>query len=270
MTGELANPPTAWRYCGNQMKLWRVEAGVSREELAAEAGYGAETIKSMEQGRRRPTLRVLEIADDLCGAQGKLKAAYAYLQPDRAPARAHAFLEAESIAVAIHNYQTVLIPGLLQTEEYARILMSGQCPPVDQATLEERLATRMRRQEMLTQRPTTLFIFVIYEAALRTRVGGRDAMARQLQRLLDVGALPNVYIHVLPADRCQHGSLNGSMVLVESPEHENHVYLECQGTSTLLTDRNEVSGYMQRYGMFRSQALSAEDSAEYLRKLMQE
>ncbi|MGW2188183.1 helix-turn-helix domain-containing protein [Streptomyces sp. NPDC001719] len=270
MTGELSNPPTAWRYCGNQMKLWRTEAGVSREELAAEAGYGAETIKSMEQGRRRPTLRVLEIADDLCGAQGKLRAAYVYLQPDQAPARAHAFLDAESNAIAVHNYQTILIPGRLQTEEYARILMGGQCPPVDQTTFEERLATRMRRQEMLAQKPTTLFTFVIYEAALRTMVGGREAMTRQLQHLLDVGELPNVFIQVLPADRCYHGALNGSLVLLESSEHEHHAYTECQGTSNLLTERGDVSSFLQRYGMFRSQALNVDESAAYLRKLIQE
>ncbi len=70
MSDENANPPVAWRYCGNQIKLWRARSEVSREELAEEAGYSAEYVKSMEQGRRRPTLQLLRVADEMCGRAG--------------------------------------------------------------------------------------------------------------------------------------------------------------------------------------------------------
>ncbi|WKK25827.1 helix-turn-helix transcriptional regulator [Streptomyces olivoreticuli] len=270
MTGETTQPPMAWRYCGNQMKLWRTEAGVSREELAAEAGYGPETIKSMEQGRRRPTLRVLEIADDMCGAQGKLKAAYVYLQPDKAPARVQAFLDAEASAVVQHSYQPLLIPGLLQTEEYARALMSSQCPRVDRELIEQRVAIRLQRQRMLTEKPTALFTFVIYEAALRTPVGGPEAMRRQLHHLVEVGQLPGVSIHALLMSQGSHGWLNGPMLLLETAEHERYAYTESQGVSSLQAEVEVVSAYAQRYGMLQAQSLSAEDSAAYFRKLMQE
>ncbi len=270
MTGETTQPPMAWRYCGNQMKLWRTEAGVSREELAAEAGYGPETIKSMEQGRRRPTLRVLEIADDMCGAQGKLKAAYVYLQPDKAPSRVLAFLEAESRAVAEHSYQPLLIPGLLQTEEYARTLLRSHYPPTNEETIEERLASRLHRQGRLAQSPAVLFTFVIYEAALRTGVGGPAGMRRQLHYLLEVGELRNVSIQVLPASHGVHDCLNGSLVLLETSEHDRYAYSEGQATSNLLSEPEKVSALVERYGMLRAQALNIEDSAEYIRKLAEE
>ncbi|MFJ6634707.1 helix-turn-helix transcriptional regulator [Streptomyces sp. NPDC091376] len=61
-----------WRYCGNQIKLWRTGAGISREELGKEANYEYETVKSMEQGRRKPSVRLLQVADQMCGAKGEV------------------------------------------------------------------------------------------------------------------------------------------------------------------------------------------------------
>jgi DNA-binding XRE family transcriptional regulator len=75
-----SQPPIAWRYCGSQIKHWRAEAGVRREDLAKEANYGYEYVKSMENGRRRPTLRLLQVADQMCRASGKLEAAKGYPQ----------------------------------------------------------------------------------------------------------------------------------------------------------------------------------------------
>ncbi|MGW1076439.1 helix-turn-helix domain-containing protein [Streptomyces sp. NPDC002537] len=270
MTSLLTEPPIAWRYCGNQMKLWRTEAGVSREQLAEEAGYVSETIKSMEQGRRKPTLHVLEIADEMCGARGKLKAAYVYLLPDKAPSRAHAFLNAEAEAVVLHSYQTLLIPGLLQTEEYARALMGNQCPILDEETIEKWVQARVQRQNMLAEKPTAMYTFVIYAAALRTGVGGPGAMKRQLRHLLELSELPNVFIHVLPEDRGAHGWLNGPMVILENVEHERYVYTESQEVSTLISDLDKISSFSMRYGMLQAQALNAEESAEFIRKLAEE
>ncbi|MEV6315838.1 helix-turn-helix transcriptional regulator [Streptomyces sp. NPDC051776] len=85
-TGNSSQPPMAWRYCGNQLKLWRTKAGVTREKLGEEAGYTYEAVKSREQGRRRPTPRLLQVADEMCGAQGLLNAAQEYLKPERFPA----------------------------------------------------------------------------------------------------------------------------------------------------------------------------------------
>ncbi|MGX8908406.1 helix-turn-helix domain-containing protein [Streptomyces netropsis] len=260
----------AWRYCGNQIKLWRTQAGISREELGKEAGYEYESVKSMEQGRRKPQLRLLEVADQMCGARGLLLAAQDYLKPEKFPVRTQEFMTAEAEAVALHWYETVLIPGLLQTEEYARELISNRCPPVDDETVEERVAGRLERQLKLRLSPTTLFNFVLYEAALRTGVGGSQVMRGQLRHLLEVGALRNVSIQILPADRGAHAGLSGPVVLLESGSHEQHAYVEGQETGALYTDPERLSLLAQRHGMIRMQALSHEESAEFIRKLAEE
>ncbi|MFI2078017.1 helix-turn-helix domain-containing protein [Streptomyces triculaminicus] len=269
MTNESSQPPMAWRYCGNQLKLWRTQAGVSREELAKEAGYEYETVKSMEQGRRRPTVRLLEVADEMCGARGKLVAATDYLQPERQPGHVREYMEVEAEAIAIYSYETLFVPGLLQTEEYAKALMASHWPPIDDDTLEDRVTARLRRQEKLTRKPAALFSFVVYEAALRTSTGGAAVMKDQLSHMLDVGTLRNVSIQVLPADRYAPSHLNGPLLLLETEQHSHYGYVEGQNTHVLYSDAPTVSTLTKRYGMIRMQALSAEESEQFIRRALE-
>ena len=259
-----------WRYCGGQIKLWREEAGVSRQELAKEANYDYEYVKSMECGRRRPTLRLLQVADQLCGAGGKLAAAHEYLKPEPFPARSQEYMAIEAEAIAVHDYSLGLIPGLLQTKEYARALISESCPPLDDETVEERVRARLARQEALTRRAKTVYGFVIYEAALRTEVGGREVMRQQLLHLSKVGALRNVSIQVLPFGQCSGLALNGSFILLETAEHERFAYVEGPETSVLHAEADKVSDLAQVHGMIRMQALGVDESAAFIRKVAEE
>lgn len=259
-----------WRYCGNQIKLWRTEAGISREELGKEANYEYETVKSMEQGRRKPSVRLLQVADQMCGAQGKLLAAQEFLKPEPFPARSQEYMAIEAEAIALHWYEPLLIAGLLQTEEYARALISDSCPPLDDETVEERVRARLQRQEALTRRTSTVFSFVLNEASLRTAVGGEKAMKRQLEHLLEAGQLRNVSVQLLPVGRCSGLALMGSMVLLETSDHEHYAYSEVQTTSALYAEPGKVSELTQRHDMIRRHALCVEDSAEFIRKVAEE
>ncbi|AWK11162.1 transcriptional regulator [Streptomyces spongiicola] len=259
-----------WRYCGNQIKLWRTEAGVSREELGKEANYEYETVKSMEQGRRKPSARLLQVADQMCGAQGKLLAALEFLKPEPFPARSQEYMAIEAEAIALHWYEPLLIPGLLQTEEYARALISESCPPLDDETVEERVGARLRRQEALSRRSSTMFSFVLQEAALRSMVGGGESMKLQLQRLLEAAEMRNVSVQALPMGRCSGLALAGPLVLLETPEHEHYAYSEVQTTSALHAETAKISELTQRHDMIRRHALCIEDSAEFIRKVADE
>jgi transcriptional regulator with XRE-family HTH domain len=270
MTIDSAPPPAAWRYCGNQLKRWRLQTDVSRDDLAREAGYSHEAIKSMEQGRRRPTRRVLEIADDMCEAGGKLRAATDYLEPEKYPARTHEFMQAEASAVTLHSYENVFVPGLLQTEDYARALLEAHCPPLDDETIQQRLAARLQRRDKLAQKPTAIFTFVIYEAALRTLVGGPETMREQVQHLVDVGQLRNVSIQVLPFSTGAHAGLNGPFVLLETEDGERYAYEESHEMRHLYGDREKLRVIDERHGMIRMQALGAEESTRFLRRVAEQ
>ncbi|MGI5199038.1 helix-turn-helix domain-containing protein [Streptomyces sp. CA-288835] len=269
-SGESQQAQQNWRYCGGQIKLWREEAGVSRQELAKEASYEYEYVKSMECGRRRPTLRLLQVADQMCGARGKLLAAHEYLKPEKFPQRTQQYVLVEAEAITLYSYAAMLIPGLLQTAEYAHELISNSCPPLDEETIEERVAARLKRQEKLTSKPPAHFSYVIHEAALRAVVGSRDAMRRQLDHLLQVGKQRNVLIQVLPFEVAPPVALGGPLVLVETTDHEHYGYVEGQETGALYVEADKLNALTQRHGMIRMQALNVEESARFIRKVAEE
>ncbi|MEU1814074.1 helix-turn-helix transcriptional regulator [Streptomyces roseifaciens] len=264
----LSQPPMAWRLCGNQVKLWRTEAGVTREQLGREAGYGEETVKSMEQGRRRPTPQFLRVADQMFGARGKLIATQEYLQPDRISPYAREFVAHEAEAVALHSYQPLLIPGLLQTEETMRTLFSAHWPPVDDATVKERVQARQARQAILATQ-TKGFTFLIGEAALRNTLGCAAAHKRQLLHLLELGKQRNIVIQAVPF-HAPHPGLDGPFILLESPQHEHFSYEEGQTTSSMHSNIEKVAALIQRHAMVARYALNPEETVRFIRELADE
>lgn len=268
MSEASQQPPMAWRYCGNQIKLWRGSAGVTREELGKAANYEYETVKSMEQGRRRPTLRLLEVADELCHARGLLIAAADYLRPEKFPSYSLDFMRYEAEAIALSSYESLIVPGLLQTEDYARALIGDHCPPLDDETVEERVGARRARQHLL-DRQTKAFNFVIEEAALRRHIGGVELRRQQMFALLAAGERRNVTIQVM-RERGSHPGLMGPFVLLETPEHEHLAYEEGQIVGVLYAEPDKVSVVAQRHAMILRKALSPEDSARFIGRLAEE
>ncbi|GHJ35043.1 helix-turn-helix transcriptional regulator [Streptomyces sp. TS71-3] len=270
MAKEPAQPPITWRYCGDQIKMWRAAANVTRGQLAEASNYDYETVKSMENGRRRPTRQLLVAADEMCGAGEKLVAALEYLKPEPFPQRSQQYMEYEAEAIALSSYEPLLIPGLLQTRAYAYALISESSPPLDEETVAERVSGRLKRQEALTKKPGVVFSFVVYEAALRTLVGGREVMNAQLDHLLEVGGLRNVSVRVLSFGRCGGVALNGPIALVETAEHDRYAYVEGPETGALYADAANVSALTQTHDMISRHALSVEESAVFIRKAAEE
>ncbi|MDO0935103.1 helix-turn-helix transcriptional regulator [Streptomyces sp. DG2A-72] len=249
------------------MKRWRTKANVSREELAAAANYSPDTIKSMEQGVRMPTPRVLDVADELCRADGLLSAAKEYLRREKFPARAQDFMEREKEAISRWSYEVTLIPGLLQTKDYARTLIENRLPPLDEETVEERIAARMERQAIVTERkPPVALSFVLYEAVLRSP----QADAHQLHYLIDRSRLRNVSLQVLPFERAVTAALMGPMVLLETRDHERFAFTEGPFASELSADPDVVSRVTERLSMIRAQALSPAESARFIERMVEQ
>ncbi|MFD4654900.1 Scr1 family TA system antitoxin-like transcriptional regulator [Kitasatospora sp. NPDC058444] len=261
--------PMSWKYCGDQIKRWRQRAGVTREQLSQAASYDIESIRSMEAGRRRPSLKVLQVADELCDAQGMLLGAHPYLVPEPKPSRSDVYFDVEKEAVAFYFYEALHIPGLLQTEAYARTLLSHHMPPVDNATVEERLAQRLKRQERL-ELPEVLFSFTIYEAAFHTSIGGKEVMKEQLHRLLAVEHTRNIQIQVVPIGQVAPSGLSGSLIILETIDNEQYAYVETHGTNALHSEPRLVGELSRRHAMIRARGLNTQESAQLIRKTLEQ
>ncbi|SCK10215.1 helix-turn-helix transcriptional regulator [Streptomyces sp. WMMB 322] len=253
---------------GAIVKVFRERAGLTQEALAALVSYSHPMISSIEQGRRLPPPDFVEKAEEALDAFGVLRAAAQHV--GRQPGLATWFREwarLEKEAVNLCTYECRLVPGLLQSETYARAVFDNRLPPLTDSQLESQVAARAERQRLLTEHPGTPFSFIVEESVLMRRLGGREVTQEQLEHLLESGQLRNVEIQVVPADREEHACLDGPVALLETPQHRWLGYSEGQKNGRLVSDPKEVSVLQMRYAKMRSQALSHTESTSLLQRM---
>ncbi|GGX91228.1 hypothetical protein GCM10010510_40540 [Streptomyces anandii JCM 4720] len=233
---------------GRQLKLFRERADLDRARFGSLTGYSASTIASFEQARRIPPPRFIDQADEVLGAGGVLSASKEEVARAQYPAffRDAARLEAE--AVELHVYANQAVPGLLQTEEYARATFLMMRPPMHEELIEQRVGARMVRQEILSSRDAPLAGFVMDEAVLRRSIAGLDILRGQLEQVLLMGQRRNVEIQVMPLDREENAGMAGPFTLIETREGRRIAYAEVQNVSRLQTERDRVRALEAKYG----------------------
>ncbi|MEU1259189.1 helix-turn-helix transcriptional regulator [Streptomyces chartreusis] len=259
--------PRIWRGYGKLVKHFRELAELKQSDLADAVGYSYEQVASIEQGRRPAKAAFTEAAERVLNAGGALRVLQEDVELARLPLFFQDFAVIEAEAVSRFSYDPLLIPGLLQTEEYARALISGHCPPLSGETIEQHVEARLDRQRLLTREPNVELCFIVGEAALRNPIGGAAVMQAALRRILKEGELRNVEVQVMPIASGLHPGLNGPLVLLETLEHQHVGYIESQEVGVVVTDPAKVSSFGLRYGKLRSQALNVTESARLIEQL---
>jgi transcriptional regulator with XRE-family HTH domain len=242
---------------------------LSREELGRHVGYSKHTVASVELGRRMPDAGFVEAAEEVLGNTGALRRAAGFLE--RQPGLAAWFQRwagLEKQAITLYTYECRMVPGLLQTEAYARQLFVDELPPLTDEEVEVNWVARAKRQRLLRDRPNTAFSFIIEEQVLLRRTGGAEVMREALGHLLELAHLRNVEIQVMPLIRASHAGLHGPMQLLETPTHKWFAYMEAPECGVLLSDPKAISALNGRYARMRSQALSIEDSVSLLERML--
>ncbi|WP_107474068.1 helix-turn-helix domain-containing protein [Streptomyces sp. TP-A0874] len=255
---------------GKQLKLLRVRAGLERTEFGKRVGYAPQSVASFEQGRRIPQARFIDRADEVLDAGGVLKALKEEVARAQYPAFFRDAARLEAGAAELFLYAVQAVPGLLQTEEYTRALLAMRRPLLNEDTIEQRVASRLSRQEIFNRWPAPLMSFVIEEAVLRKPYGGTECLRGVLEQILLVGHKRNVEIQVMPNDREDNAGVDGPFTLISRSDGDQVAYLEVQGRSILLIDRQEVRSIAARYGIIRSQALTPRESLGFIEKLLGE
>jgi transcriptional regulator with XRE-family HTH domain len=255
---------------GRQLKLLRVRAALDRAEFGKLVGYAGQSIASFEQGRRIPSPRFIDRADEVLDAGGVLKALKEEVGRAQYPAFFRDAARLEAGAVGLSVYAALAVPGLLQTTEYAKAVFQMQRPLLDDDVIEQRLAARMTRQEIFTRRPAPLLSFIIEEVVLRKPIGGLATLREQLEQILLVGQNRNVEIQVMPTEREDHAGLGGPFNLIDTAEGRRIAYTEVQDDSRLYTGTGKVRELEARYGILRSQALTPCESLAFIEELLGE
>ena len=270
-----AKPPTVrLRRLAAELRRLRADAGYSREQVEEQTGVNEGTLYRLETARARPQRRTLialldlyhveaPLRDDLLDiartADGQGWARHYHWQ---LPGEYAAYISFEAEARVVHNYESLFIPGLLQTEDYGRAMMAGALPTATPAEITERVEARAERQKLLEgQDPLELWA-VVDEAAIRRAVGGPAVMRGQLSHVLDMTQRPNVTVQVIAFDSGAHPGMPGPFVHMEFRDKldPDLVYVDTPAGDIFLEADEDIRWYRAMFDHLRAGALSPADS----------
>ena len=169
-----------------------------------------------------------------------------------------ALLDFEQTASVITDVSPLLVPGLLQTSQYARVIMAAAGHPPTE--VNKRAAIRMGRRDVLTRPEPVRLVAYVGEAALRQRIGTRQVMAEQLAQVAEFAARPNIDVRVMPFDSDWHPGLEGPVLIIESEIEPPVAHLELRDTGLFLHTPADINLYLRATAKVAEQAMSAEDS----------
>ncbi|MFF8975948.1 Scr1 family TA system antitoxin-like transcriptional regulator [Streptomyces cellulosae] len=270
-TDREPGPSDSLRTFGAVMQALREHAGYSRTEFANLVSFSKHTVESVELGRRMPDAALVERSEEALGNTGALRKASQYVTRGRGDVGLAAWFRQwarlERVAVSLCTYECRLVPGLLQSEGYARAVFDNAIPPLTDEQLEDQVAARLERQTLLRERPNAVFSFIVEEFVFRRHLGGPEVMTELIDHVLELTALRNVTLQIMPLDTESHACLDGPVRLLETSRGQRFAYSEGQQNGRLISDQKEVSLLCRRYDTLRSQALNPKDSRGLLKRL---
>ncbi|MFP8903172.1 helix-turn-helix domain-containing protein [Streptomyces atacamensis] len=263
------HPSDSMRTFGAVVQALREHAGLSRAELGTWVRYSKHTVASVELGRRMPDQAFVERAELALGNTGALRKAARHLTRGEVGLAAwfRQWARLERKAASLSTYECRLVPGLLQSEAYARAVFEGTIPLRTDEEMEDQLAARMDRQRMMRERPTVPFSFIVEEHVFLRRFGDAEMMCELLNHVLELAAPRNVTFQIVPLEAGLHACLDGPTRILETPEGRWLGYSEGQQNGRLISDQKEMRLLCQRYETLRSQALSPNESRALLERL---
>ena len=259
---------------GAELRYYRTEAGLSQAELAALVNVSHHVISKIETGDRAPARGFPQRLDAVAQLDTRAGLARLWRHLSKS-ARRHGYpgwfgdwAGMEASAIRIHWFEPLLIPGLLQTEDYARALLAGRIGCSTDKT-DAVIAARIERQAILTRdKNPAEFFTVLDEMALRRPVGGRHVMAEQLRHLAEASRLPNIVMQVIPAHTGVHDGLAGAgFAIAEFADAPNAGYQETALRGQVIQDPRDVAALEVTWDRLRSEALPRAASAELVEEV---
>ena len=264
---EQIDPRTSMAaYFAYEIRRHRELRGLSQEQLAKELFSTRATIQAYESQRRRPGPEFAKELDQFFGTDLHFRTLWFHAQREHLKQWLEKYVHHEAQAIQIKTFQPLLVPGLLQTPDYARAVLAAGRGPAD----EDLVRARLERQAIITREapPAPLIWVVLDEAALLRPMGGRDVMVEQLAHLLDLMRLSNVTIQVVPlAIGAYHGTAGGFQIL--TVEGRDIAYADAHLGGRLIEEDAEVEHLKTRYDWIRARALSVDATADLITRTME-
>jgi transcriptional regulator with XRE-family HTH domain len=253
-----------------ELRRARARAGLSQEQLGDEIGYSGSLVGMVETGRRPPSLDFAERCDAALDTGGLLARVHQHVVArENYESWFREWVEIEREATSLRTWEPMIVPGLLQTAEYAwEVLRAGRPDDTDER-IEQHVSARMERQAVLARENAPFMWAVVDEAALRRPVGEAKVMRGQLARLIEAARNPRIKILVVPLSVGAHAGLAGHFVIAGFDDAPDIVYLETAARGQ-ISDRPEiVKACTLAFDTLRAEALPPKASLELISKVME-
>lgn len=266
MTVGTSNEPSqVRRLVGDLIRIHRVRTGLTQKDASEKLLVSESLLGAYERAERIPSLEFLRDADKVFDAGGALKACSELMDGEKYPPKFLDWAKLERAARVISAYETMLIPGLLQTEGYAYALYRARVPAYTEAEIVRHVEARLERQAVLGRTPPPRIGYVIEESVLERTLGGPEVLKEQLRHVLDcIERFNHLTVQVMPSDQHTHAGLMGPMQLMSTAEGRNLMYVEAQGGGRLISKPEQVSDQLDLFGILRAQALNPWKSVEII------
>lgn len=266
-------------HLGRQLRQLRTEAGLSLDEAAAHLERSRATVGHWERGHSRVSAKDLEALlefyktpSDVVEQLHRLRresGQRGWWQSYKLPLYLAPFVGFEAEASEIFHFELGVIPGLLQTENYARAIHEAGRLVLTEAELQQWVDVRLKRQERLNEGSGLALHVVIAEEALRRVIGSRTVMVDQLERLEEFAQRPNIRLQVLSFDAGSHEGIHGPILLLRFPDpgHCDVAFSDTPLGGHVIDDIRDVAELARLFASLQARALDEDDSAELLRSI---
>ncbi|MDR7302340.1 helix-turn-helix domain-containing protein [Haloactinomyces albus] len=268
----MASPIMRRKALGRELRKLRAESAQSLEEIAKLLGCSVAKVGHIETGRNSPSKPELMVLMDHFNLSSQDRAVFEEIRQEasqrgwwstyRLPTWFSNYVGMETDALRVRSFELELMPGLLQTEGYARAVTTLARHMTEPQEVERKVELRMQRQQRLFEEEPLELITVISEAALHRCAKASNVSTGQLTHLIEMGKRPNVTINILPYDLGLHESMSGSFHLLDFPPDTwpSTAYQEYAVGGHLVDDEDIVSELDTLFAELREQALSEQDS----------
>jgi transcriptional regulator with XRE-family HTH domain len=255
----------------DELKAAREQRGWSQADLAGQIPYSLSTISMVEALHRVPTRDLASHLDKAFGTPGTFARLEGRLRDLPFPASFRPFAAYEAEATALYVFEHSLIPGLLQTPEYARAVLATR-PNTAEDEIDNLVAARLARQVILTrdEPPPPLLWALIDEAVLHRPVAPAEVMRDQLARLVEISRRPNVTVQVLPYSAGGHTGLLGAFTIADLGDNQGTVNVEDITDGRVFEEPSMISRVTLRYKSLQSEALPKGASRELIARVAEE
>ena len=272
------SPTVRRRRLASELRRFREAAELTIDEVGEKLECSASKISRIETGTVGVTPRDVRDMLELYGIEEDRREALVQLAREaRQKGWWHAYNEVftgsfvglEAEAASLHTHQALLVPGLLQTEDYTRAVIRAVRPGVETAEIEKRVQGRMARQRLLTESQPPEYWAVLDEAVLHRVTGGPEVMHAQLTRLVEAAAMPNVTLQVVPFGAGAHAGMEAPFLILGFPEQADPdvVYVENSMSGVYLEEASDVHRYALIFDHLRAAALDPENTVDMVSRM---